>query len=73
MRQSYMGGAHHLVQTGERHTLFRVDREVLDRLEGGATDKPTVFLAHRHCVELDNLCLDAFAGKAVDGVSIVPF
>ncbi len=73
MRQSYMGGAHHLVQTGERHTLFLVKREVLDRLDGGPTEKPTVLLAHQHCLELDSLCLDAFAGKAIDGVSIVPF
>ena len=73
MRQPYMGGAHHLVHTGERHTLFLVEREVLDRLEGGPTDKPTVLLAHQYCVEIDALCLEAFEGRAVEGVSIVPF
>ena len=73
MRQSYMGDAHHLVQTGERHTLFRVHRGVLDRLEGGPTEKPTVLLAHQYCVEIDALCLEAFEGHPVEGVTIVPF
>jgi len=73
MRQSYMGGAHHLVQTGERFTLFRVEREVLDRLDGGASDKPTLILTHKHCIELDSLCRDAYSGKAVDGVAVVAF
>ena len=73
MRQSYMGGAHHFVQTGERHTLFLVKREVLDRLAGGPTEKPTVLLAHQYCLELDSLCLEAHAGTPVEGVSIVPF
>ena len=73
MRQSYMGGAHHLVQTGEGHRLFLVKREVLDRLDGGRTEKPTVLLAHQHCVQIDALCLEAFEGREVEGVSIVPF
>ena len=68
-----MGGAHHLVATGERFTLFRVQREVLERLEGGPTEEPTVLLTHRHCVELDGLCLEAYAGTTVEGVSIVSF
>ena len=73
MRQSYMGGAHHLVRTGKRHTLFRIERAVLDRLDGGPTPKPTIVLTHQHCLELDRLCLDMLDGKPVEGVSVVPF
>lgn len=52
--------------------LFLMERRVLDRLDGGSTEKPAVLLTHQHCVEIDALCLDAFEGREV-GVSIVPF